>query len=188
MNSLARVVVVLLLVGLMGVEPLLAQSQSQGGPYASLGVGYGNAVVTCDQCGDSNREGSFTGYFELGLHVSDAVLVAIMGNGWLKSVDGQQVNIGLIGLSARFYPVHGTGFFIKGGLGSVYIDAVLNGVDKSTGFSFGWLLAGGYDVPLADTAALTFILGVFGGSPNDIDSQTGVNTNVVSATVGFSVF
>ncbi len=188
MNSLARVLLVAVPVGLLGLEGAQAQSQERAGAYASLGLGYGSADVNCDQCGDSSREGSVTGYFELGLSISEMFLVSAMGNGWYKSIEGANVTIGTIGLAARFYPIDDAGLFIKGGLGSSYIDVALTSSTKESGFTFGWLLGGGYDIPLGDTTALTLLISVFGGSFGDLGLATGVNTNVISGTVGFSAF
>jgi hypothetical protein len=188
MKKLGRMVLLVAGVAAVGATGLAAQSQDREGAYASLGLGYGTAGVDCDQCGDTSREGSVTGYFELGLSLSDMFLMAAMGNGWYKSVDGSKVTIGVIGLSLRFYPLDDAGFFIKGGAGSSYIDAALSSNSNDTKWAFGWLLGGGYDIPLGDTTALTFLVTVFGGSFGNIGNVTGVSTNVISGTVGFSAF
>jgi hypothetical protein len=188
MNRLGRIALLVAGVALVGSPSLAAQSQEREGVYASLGLGYGTADVDCNECGDTSREGALTGYFELGLSVSEMFLLSAMGNGWYKSIDDTKIIIGTIGLAARFYPVNDAGFFIKGGLGSSYIDVEFTNSSKESGFTLGWLLGGGYDVPLANTTALTFILAVYGGNWGDLGSLTGVTTNVVSATVGFSAF
>lgn len=188
MNSLGRMLLLVAGVVLVGSTSLSAQSQEREGAYGSLGLGYGTADVNCSQCGDTGREGAVTGYFELGLSISEMFLVSAMANGIYKSVDGANITIGAIGLAARFYPIDDAAFFLKGGVGSSYIEAVLTGTQTSTKWGFGWLIGGGYDIPLGDTNALTLLITAFGGSLGDIGQATGVNTNVISGTVGFTAF
>ena len=89
------------------------------GFWFGFGGGYGSQDVSCDGCGNSDREGGFAGYFKLGGTLSPQWLVGVEGNSWYKhddSIDTDEA-IGNLSAAVYYYPSLHNGFFVKAGVG-----------------------------------------------------------------------
>ncbi len=152
---------------LVGVTVLAASSvtlQAQGAiepshrsPFHfSIGAGQGAVGVTCDGCDFdlSNRVNGFSGVMRIGGAVSNHLVLAAEGMGWIKNEAPIQRRIAAASVVALLYPSASAGFFVKAGLG--YMRGVFendggyvasNGIAPQAGL--------GFDIPVGGGVALT---------------------------------
>jgi hypothetical protein len=74
--------------------PSRAIAQDRAGFWFGVGGGFGSAGVSCDDCGESNREGSGVAYFKGGWTINRQTLVGAEFNYWSKNdttVSGQRL-------------------------------------------------------------------------------------------------
>lgn len=123
--------------------------QRRKGFYIGFGLGYGSLGVSCGECDfDFDREGGFSGWFELGGTLSPNWLLGAETNGWVK--DSDSGTFGLLSLSATVYPSRRSGFFLSFGPGfASYSD---DGYDAS---AFGARVGVGFDIPIGRSTSLT---------------------------------
>src|SRR5262245_36305320 len=80
-----------------------SKSQVREGFTASFGFGAGSGGVSCDGC-STDRETGFSGYLRLGGAVRPGLIIAGETNGFVKSVEGGQVNFGFYSAAVQWYP------------------------------------------------------------------------------------
>jgi hypothetical protein len=140
---------------LLAAAPLSAQhAQDRQGFYGSFGIGGGSAGVSCDDCGDIDRESSTSMYVNFGGAVRPNLLVGGEINGWTKSEDGGDFRIASIMAVAHFYPSVTNGFFLSGGLGFTQGE-IDDGVNELKSGGVGIQFGGGYDWRVARNFSLT---------------------------------
>jgi hypothetical protein len=179
-----------------------AWAQDHQGFWVGLGGGFGSAGISCDECEDSDREGSGVGYLRGGWGLSDQLLVGVDFRIWSKSADvepGTDVTINLYNVmgSVTYYPQPATPFFVTGGLGASVIDTEIDfdssSLSADLGTGFGVVVGAGYDIRLTDRLSLTPAVNFWYGQPGDL--KVGVqplfsdwSQNVIDFTVGITFF
>jgi Outer membrane protein beta-barrel domain len=155
---------------------LLSAASARAEPYRSgfwfgLGAGYGSARVDCDGCGDTDREGSVSGYVRLGGTLNRHVLLGVRANGWTKEQSGTRVTLGNASGTLTLYPGAYSGFFLELGFGVAWVDtSVRQGAfDVSVSKAgFGVTSTLGWDLRIGRNVSLTPSLSYYYGRPGDI--------------------
>jgi hypothetical protein len=160
----------------------LASAQERSGFFFGVGLGYGSLGLSCDDCGDTEREDSFSGHFRLGGAVSPQFLLGGESVGWYKDEDGGSLSFGTLTGNAYYYPSKGTGLFLKGGLGLGYTEVQIDFLGSETETGFGWQVGAGYDIRLGTKTALTPTITYAQGHFD------GFSENLVQIGVAFSMY
>lgn len=169
--------------------PLAAQQSPREGVWGAGAAGYGTARFSCDNCGDVDREGSVAGSLILGTTLNPSLLIGIGLDAWVKSINGDPLQLGNVSGVVQWYPAIALGLFVKGGLGMAYAKGDLRYptsvfVDNA-GLSY--LLGLGYDVPVAQGISLTPIASFYGGNIGDVQSADNVKFNVFQILVALTI-
>ena len=179
--------------------PSSAWAQNREGGWFGVGGGFGTANVTCDDCGESDRESSGAGYLRGGGALNPRVLLGGEFNIWTKTFafePGLDSTVNLYNFSGTvsFYPSVDRGFFVKGGAGVAFADIDLKETGGSTitvdvGNGPGLIVGAGYDISLGRRVALTPAVNVWYGSLGDMKFQgepllSGLKHNVFDITIG----
>lgn len=146
--------------------------QTRKGFWVGLGVGYGSADVSCDDCESGDREGSGAGFLKLGGTLNERVLLGGEVNLWTKEQEGLTVNLYNVSATVTFYPKPSGGFFIKGGAGLSFVDTELREgntvISVDLGSGFGALAGAGYDIRVARNISLTPAFNFYYGRPGNL--------------------
>jgi hypothetical protein len=130
-------------------------AQERQGFFFGIGLGYGSLGLSCDNCGDTSREGSYSGGLRLGGAITPQVLVGAETVGWYKDEDGASLNFGVLSGNAYYYPSKTLGLFVKGGVGLAYTEAQVDYVGSDSETGFGWQVGAGYDIRIGQKTAIT---------------------------------
>src|SRR5262245_30937851 len=158
---------------------LLSVASARAEPYRSgfwigFGAGYGSARVDCDGCGNSDREGSVSGYLRLGGTLNRHVLLGARVNGWTKEQSGTRVTLGNGSGTLTLYPGAYSGFFLEVGFGVAWIHTSVRegafdvSVNKA---GFGLTSTIGWDLRVGRNFSLTPSLSYYYGRPGDISVE-----------------
>jgi len=175
------------LVGVVSVFAASAQAQyaqTHKGIYASVGVGYGSATVSCGQCGDTDRAGDLTGFLNIGGALSQSFLLGVEVTGWSKVTSNNDNRaMGTVNGVATWYPSTREGFFLKGGVGWGYLygdqETVSSGIQSLSEGGVGYQLGLGYDIRLERNLSVTAVVNFYGGNVGDVLSISNVTFNVL---------
>ena len=74
-----------LLTALLATSAFAQQAQTRQGFWVGGGMGYGSLGLSCEGCGDIDREGGLSGYAKLGGTLRQNILLGVEMNGWTKS-------------------------------------------------------------------------------------------------------
>jgi len=145
------------------------------------GLGYGSMGLSCDGCGDVQREGGLSGYFKLGGTLRPNVLLGVETNGWTKSEGSARVTMANLSGAAYWYPMATNGFFVKAGAGYSVLHAD-DGISSGSDNGFGLLAGLGYDVRVGNNLSITPVANWFrggfdGGSTNVLQFGVGVTSH-----------
>ena len=147
----------LLLVG-SAVAAQTSLPQVREGFTASFGFGAGSGGVSCTNC-STTRETGVSGYLRLGSAVRPGLIVAGETNGFVKSIDGGQVNFSFYSAALQWYPQPASGFYLKGNAGFATSQFVVEDFGfgtlelESNGFAAG--VGAGYDLRVGRMFSLT---------------------------------
>ncbi|HEU4681877.1 MAG TPA: outer membrane beta-barrel protein [Gemmatimonadales bacterium] len=169
-----------LLTALLATTAFAQQAQTKEGFWIGGGMGYGSLGMSCDGCGDVDRQGGASGYFKLGGTLRPNVLLGVEGNAWRKSEGTSTVTMGNFSGAAYWYPMATSGLFLKGGVGysTLRLDDDVIGDASDSGFG---LLAGlGYDVRVSRNLSITPVANWFRGGFD------GASANVLQLGLGVS--
>ena len=166
-----------------------AQSNAQvrDGFTISFGLGGGSAALSCPGCGSTPRETGFSGYLRLGGAIRPNLVLAAESNGWSKSIDGVEVQMGTLAGVAQWYPSVTNGFYVKGGLGlSVYSEADPAG--KAEALGLGYQFGTGYDIRLARNFSLTPYVNFLGMADSDVKvGGTSMNQKIGTSNMQYGI-
>ena len=166
-----------------------AQQPVREGFWGSVGAGYGTAEMSCGNCDDIPREGSFSGFLVMGLTLNPSLLVGLEVDGWVKTINGDPLRLGGLNGTVQWYPSSSMGLFVKGGIGMAYARGDLRFPtsvfldDAGLGYLFGV----GYDVPISGGLSITPLASFYGGNIGDVQNAQGVNFNVFQLLVALTV-
>jgi hypothetical protein len=159
------------------------------GFYSTIGIGFGSAKFSCDQC-DGDRQSGVSGLFAIGMAIDQPLIVGAELDLFYKRQDFDDGWIATITAFGQWYPASTGPFFVKGGLGMGWTQVTLQtpaGFESRSKSGFGYMVAVGYDWRIAYYLSVTPLVGWYGGSLGDVDDITGLSVNVIQAilTVGF---
>ncbi len=166
------------------------QAQIRDGFYSTIGIGFGSAKFSCDQC-DGGRQSGVSGLFAIGTAIDQALIIGAELDFFYKSQDFEDGWVATVTAFGQWYPASTGPFFVKGGLGfgsaKVTLETQTGQFDSRSSSGFGYMVAVGYDWRISGALSLTPLVGWYGGSLGDVDDITGLNVNVIQAilTVGF---
>jgi hypothetical protein len=166
MRTAVRVVGVL--VALSGAaRALWAQyPQRRDGFWVGFGLGYGSAIVSCDNCGPGSRTDGVTAFLQLGGSPSQHLLIGGAINGWSHYSRGATETMANVTGSLYFYPRARSGLFFTGGIGlSGYH---VNTVPAWDGTGWGLTLGAGYDIRVGRDVSLTPVVNYLYGAVGDV--------------------
>jgi hypothetical protein len=178
---------------LLSAAPARAD-QYRSGFWFGFGAGYGSARVDCDGCGDSDREGSLSGFVRLGGTLNRHVLLGVRGSVWSKEREGTRVTLGNGSGTITLYPGTYSGFFLEAGLGVAYVDtSVRQGAfDVSVSKAgFGFSTSIGWDLRVGRNFSLTPSVSYYYGHPGDISLDrvvvlSDVRQSIAEFALGFT--
>ncbi len=191
MRHMVRLLVAAGVLASSGGSALQAQHpQTRQGFWIGFGGGYGSAGVSCDGCGNTDREGSASGFLKLGGTLSPSVLLGAEVNGWSKSESGVTVNLGNVSAAVYLYPVKTSGFFVKGGAG-LSVHRTTGGGNTLDGTGWGLIGGLGYDIRVGRNISLTPVANYYFGQPGDLKingttAVTGWTQNVLDIGLGIT--
>ena len=190
LRQFAGAVIVSLAALALSATAVTAQQPVREGFWGSVGAGYGTAELTCDNCGDVAREGSFSGFLVMGLTIGPSFLVGLEVDGWVKTINGDPLRLGGLNGTVQWYPSRSMGLFVKGGIGIAYARGDLRFPasvfldDAGLGYLFGI----GYDVPIAGALAVTPLASFYGGNIGDVQNAQGVGFNIFQFLVALTLY
>jgi hypothetical protein len=142
-------------------------AQIRDGFTVSFGLGGGSAALSCPGCGSTPRETGVSGYLRLGGAISPSIVIAGESNGWSKTVNGVDSQMGTLAGVVQWYPSVTNGFYVKGGLGlSAYSESDATGKAEAVGL--GYQTGVGYDLRLARNFSLTPYVNFLGMANSDV--------------------
>ena len=146
---------------------LAQHAQIRDGFTISFGVGAGSAALSSPDVGSSPRETGGSGYLRLGGAISPNLVIAGETNGWVKTVDGAESQMGTLAVVAQWYPAVTNGFYVKGGLGfSSYSESQSGVTFRAVGP--GYQVGTGYDLRLGQNFSLTPYVNFLGMGDADV--------------------
>lgn len=158
------------------------------GFFISGGFGYGSAGIDCDGC-SKDRENGPVAYIRLGGTINPHLRVGIESDGWAKTVEGVDEQIGFLTADLYVYPSVSSNFWIKGGVGIAAAkesddsdEVKASGVGVGAGIGYDWNVGGGNFVIVPFAAYLRQLSGKI--KFDDVDSGVSANTNILQIGVG----
>jgi len=147
--------------------------QERHGFWFALGGGVGSARVTCDGCGDGDRETSGVVHLAFGGTLGKNVLLGADYNVWVKQREEfATVALGTGLLTITVYPDSSGGFFLKagGGISVAHNDAIRGRTTISVDYGTGFGLVGGagYDIRAWKNTSITPAVSYWYGSHGDV--------------------
>lgn len=145
------------------------------GFWIGFGLGYGSAGTTCDwpQC-EVDREGSVTGFLNLGGTFKARVLLGIESRIWVNNADDGTNTLGSLSGTVTYYLTASSGLFLKGGLGLSYasretplgtrVNYPVGTTGRFDGTGWGFLFGLGYDLRVARSISITPSVTYYWGS------------------------
>jgi hypothetical protein len=190
MTAVGRSMLMAVSVSVAVVGSAAAQHNNiRDGFYSTIGIGFGSAKFSCDQC-DGGRQSGVSGLFAIGTAIDQPIIIGAELDLFYKRQDFDDGWIATVTAFGQWYPASTGPFFLKGGLGMGWTRVTLQtptGFDSRTKSGFGYMVAVGYDWRIGYALSVTPLVGWYGGSLGDVDDITGLNVNVIQAilTVGF---
>ena len=159
-------------------------AQTHQGIYATFGLGYGLAKITCDQCANEERTGDLTGFLGVGGAISQSFLLGGEAVGWSKvTSSNDNRSLGAANAVATFYPSKREGLFLKAGVGLswIYGDQELSDgrIESLSQTGLGYVAGLGYDIRIQRNTSVTAIVNFYGGQIGDVGSLRNVAFNVI---------
>jgi hypothetical protein len=129
------------------------------GYHLGLGLGSGWLGLSCDGCGNLDRERGLSGYVSLGAPVGKTMLIGVESTGWTKDYGGKSGKGYSLMVQATRYLNATSGLFLSTGLGLVGYkeDVQFFGSRSGNGFGFSGRL--GVELPLGRSVAFVPYLG-----------------------------
>jgi hypothetical protein len=170
-----------LLTALLATTAFAQHAQTRQGFWFGGGVGYGSLGLSCDGCGDVDREGGMSGYAKFGGTLRQGILLGGEMNAWTKDEAGARVTLANLSGAAYWYPMATQGLFVKAGAGWSNLSVSSGGLGADDS-GFGFLAGLGYDVRIARNMSITPVANWFrggfdGGSADVLQFGVGVTAH-----------
>jgi hypothetical protein len=158
------------------------------GFFVSAGAGYGSAGIDCDGC-TSDRENGVAGYFRIGGTINPHLRLGIESDGWAKTVQGIDEQVGFLTADLYVYPSVSNNFWIKGGFGLALAkesdsqdELKATGAGVAGGIGYDWNVSGGNFVIVPYATYLRQLSGNI--KLNGSDSGVSANANLFQFGIG----
>jgi len=143
---------------LVSSAPTLAQDQARSrheGFWIGFGIGGGSAKAENDT---ADALGGGAVYLRLGGTLSQKWLLGGELMAWGRGEDGATTSRANVSFTALFYPSDNAGFYLKGGVGSSYVNRTLTVIGTTASVERGgggFTLGAGFDIRLGSNLYLT---------------------------------
>src|SRR5215217_291578 len=92
-----------LLTAVLATSAFAQKAQTRQGLWVGGGMGYGTLGLSCEGCGDTEREGGVSGFAKIGGTLRQNILLGVEMNGWTKSEGTGRVTMGNMSGAAYWY-------------------------------------------------------------------------------------
>jgi hypothetical protein len=135
----------------------------------------------------ASRSASYSAQARLGAAVSPNLVIAAESNGWVKTVDGAESQLGTLAAVAQWYPTLTNGFFVKGGLGfSMYTEK--EGGFEAKAVGPGYQVGTGYDFRVGRNFSLTPYVNFLAMADADVKlNGTSLNEKIGTTNVQYGI-
>jgi hypothetical protein len=142
-------------------DPAPGNSEAPGhsGLHLGFGLGGGWLGLSCDGCGNLDRESGLSGYLSLATPVGKAVLIGIESTGWTKDYGGKSGQGYSLMVQATGYLSATSGLFLSTGLGLVGYKEDVQFFGSTSGRGLGISGRLGVELPLGRSVAFIPYLG-----------------------------
>jgi hypothetical protein len=175
---------------------MASTAAAQGAPLRSgfgfsMGLGAGEANVTCEGCPQFEALRGISGYARLGGYASPSFFLGVEGNGWIKNSEGFERRIAAASVVVQAYAGERSGLFVKGGGG--FMRAVIqSGLDYAVGEGITWQVGLGWDLPGSSPVSLTPYVNYIGSTEvalyfNDVSTGMNLNPNILQVGIGITI-
>lgn len=170
-------IIVLALLAGGSVAAQARHPNTREGFWWGLGLGWGAAGATCDDC-DGEQLSGLTGNLRLGGTISPSVLLGVEANGWYRSENNEVRNIRFGSAVVVVYPSRSGAFYLKAGLGLMNFFAETP-VGELTANAGAAILGAGYDFRVARNFSVVAFLNSLASTEAtyELDDQS-ANTDV----------
>jgi hypothetical protein len=124
------------------------------GFHFGVGLGSGWLGLSCDGCGNLDRESGLSGYLSLTAPVGKTMLIGVESTGWTKDYGGKSGQGYSLMVQATRYLNATSGLFLSTGLGLVGYKEDVQFFGSTSGNGFGFSGRLGVELPLARRVAL----------------------------------
>ena len=155
-----RVIPVVLLLSLLSVSGTAGAQKPQirKGFTAAVGLGLGNALVSCDGCA-SGRANGLGLRFMFGGALKANLILAGESESWNKTeLDDSQSGFAWTSFVTLWYPKPASGFFVKGGVGISSVSILIQSAGRTARLETvapGLVAGAGYDIRVGRNFSLT---------------------------------
>jgi hypothetical protein len=157
--------------------------QTRSGFWLSTGLGYGSANASFEGDEGGGRDGALTAHLRLGGKIGERTLLGCETNVWTRPETEATVTLGNVSAALYFYPVPGSGFFVKAGAGFGTADFTFKTLDQTaSGMGPGFIAGAGYDYRIGKNVSLTPMATYYLGWPGELKLGNGEGATV---TTGF---
>jgi hypothetical protein len=126
-----------------------SEPTTRKGLFVGGALGYGSAGISCNGC-STDRENGLAGYFRIGGTINPHLRLGIESDGWAKTIQGVDEQIGFLTADAYVYPSASKNFWVKGGFGFAMSKESDNtdelkatGTGVAAGIGYDWNVRGG---------------------------------------------
>ena len=171
-------------IGLAGFGTTQASAQhvqARQGFWMGFGLGYGEAIATCANCGTATDWGA-SGFLKFGDTLGPKTLLGGVAHAWIKSSQGATEILGNVTGSIFYYPALATGFFLTGGLGISEYN--LGGYAATSAMGWGLRAGVGYDIRVGAMTSVTPVVDLTYGGGMSPHGKTGWRQAVIDLGVG----
>jgi hypothetical protein len=176
MAKIARLISILLVLGLLGIVPTYAQAPRQGA-WGELGLGYGSASFSCDTCSAIQRLGGELISFAAGGTLSPHLRLGAGFLGWMNGLKAgtRLSNMHAVTLSLAYHRRRTSGgplMMMAGGLSHYelckgtgnLIDPCARDTSYASGTGWGLTVGAGWEIPVGRRTAFRPVLAFHHGA------------------------
>ena len=156
------------------------------GYHLGLGLGSGWLGLSCDGCGNLDRERGLSGYLSLAAPVGKTMLIGVESTGWTKDYGGKSGKGYSLMVQATRYLNPTSGLFLSTGLGLVGYKEDVEFFGSTSGNGFGFSGRLGVELPLGRSVAFVPYLG-YVTTIGSAKFENTVDVNISNIQVGLAL-
>ena len=156
------------------------------GYHLGLGLGSGWLGLSCDGCGNLDRERGLSGYVSLAAPVGKSMLIGVESTGWTKDYGGKSGKGYSLMVQATRYLSATSGLFLSTGLGLVGYKEDVEFFGSTSGNGFGFSGRLGVELPLGRSVAFVPYLG-YATTIGGAKFENTVDVNISNIQLGLAL-